>query len=196
MKLTQYLAILAIAGIIAACSKGDTGATGPQGLTGSAGATGPKGDTGATGATGAPGAEGNGNVKDSTYLVSSWSDNNTYYYINLTDKALTSTILDSGAVEVFWSINNGVNWNSMPYTYVATVDYYWQFTTSLNNVEPQWDYNGIGAGSSPTSIYSVGSIYIKVVCIAPSAKREHPHTNWKNWAEVNEILLNGKANNQ
>ncbi len=182
MRAVHYLSILAIAGVFACCSKGDTGAVGPVGATGAngtQGATGPKGDTG---------AQGNANVVSQTFTASAWTYSNPQWYENFSVTALTSTIVSAGAVEVYLSANAGTNWTALPYTqYGSVANYVAGYTYGLNSLEVTWIYNSVGSGSDPNTYYSTSACLIKVVCIAPAIIKKYPGTDWKNSAAVAQI---------
>ena len=154
-KLSIILAIFALGFMLTSCGK--DGATGPQG------------------------PQGNANVYANTYVVSSWSLNSTNYYIDLYDADLTSDVQGSGAVQVFLSLNNGVDWNALPMTYVGSPYYVMAYSTEIKNVYIDWIYSGTGVGSDPNTIYGTNCLF-KVVVIPPSYKK--PNVNLRNYAEV------------
>jgi hypothetical protein len=134
--------------------------------------TGPKGDSG---------ANGNANVQASTYQVSNWTNGSDFWYTQLNVPALTAAAQSSAAVEVFLSTNNGTNWFALPYTSVNSTNYFMGFVTSINTVEIQWTYNGIGNGSSPNAYFGA-TCQFKVVVIPPAAKK--PKVDTKNYEEL------------
>jgi hypothetical protein len=146
-KLLRFTYFSLVVLLAVSCEK--NGAVGPQGL------------------TGATGTSGNANVKGSTWSIVTWSVKDTLWYTNLTDSALTASVLSSGAVEVFWSTNGGTSWNTMPCSWNKGGNYTWQYSTSLYNIQPQWIFNGTGEGNDPNSTFGA-VVSIKVVCIAPS----------------------------
>ena len=136
---------------------------------------------GKDGATGPEGPQGNANVYANTYVVSSWSTNSTNYYIDLYDADLTSDVQGSGAVQVFLSLNNGVDWNALPMTYVGSPYYVMTYSTEIKNVFIDWIYSGTGFGSDPNTVYGTNCLF-KVVLIPPAYKK--PNVNMRNYAEV------------
>jgi hypothetical protein len=144
------------------------------------------GTTGPTGATGSQGPQGNANVTGQQFTVSSWSNNGSFYYTDFSVSALTPDILSGGAVEVYLSINGGTNWVALPFTQYASTDYIWTYVTGDFLVEPHWEYNGVGLGSDPNTVYGT-TCEFNVVCIAPATINAHPNTNWKNAAEVAQL---------
>jgi hypothetical protein len=123
-----------------------------------------KGDTGPSGKDGKDGAA---NISSTTYNASTWLSGSGSWYVNLSVPALTSSNLNSAGVQVFFSINSGANWWALPYTEVASTDYFFNYTTSAGNVQPQWVYNGVGLGSNPNTYYSA-TVQLKVVVIPPA----------------------------
>jgi hypothetical protein len=133
MKKTNYLLLMliSVALFTTSCKKGDDGPQGAQGdkgdtgaagATGIAGATGPKGATGAAGpagATGATGATGTANV-----IYSNWEyakafsdttiDNSNLKVGYITVPKLTTEILNSGSIQVYFTYGGGVL--PLPYT--------------------------------------------------------------------------------
>lgn len=99
-----------------------TSLTGPKGATGATGATGPKGANGATGATGATGAQGPAGTANVVY--SAWQyansfadsiiDNSQVKVGYVKAPSLTTTILNSGTVLVYFTYGGGVM--PLPYT--------------------------------------------------------------------------------
>lgn len=149
------------------------------------GDTGPSGTNGTNGTTG---KNGNANVKSSIFTVTNWSSNSNYYYVNITDNNVTQAILDSGAVVVYWTPNAGTNWAELTYYVYSTTGpgYYLEFNHFLNQITVYWVYAGGGLNATPTSLYP--TIKFKVVCIAASAMKKHPDTNWHNYSEVQKVL--------
>lgn len=145
---------------------------------------------GNTGPTGPAGQNGNANVTATNYLASSWTNGSSYWYIDLDVPALTASAQSNAAVEVFFSTNNGTSWTSVPYTAVATTNYFMGFVTQEGLVEVQWTYNGVGNGSSPNSFFGT-TLKFKVVVI-PAAKIK-PGVNTQNFDEVKkEYNLSGQ----
>ena len=61
------------------------------------------------------------------------------------------------------------------------------FITAVGDIEVRWEYNGIGSGSSPTSIYGTASQF-KVVVIPPAVKKANPNVDLNNYNEVKEAF--------
>ncbi len=96
--LTIPCLVVAIALIIASCSKGPVGPAGPIGTTG---ATGPAGSNGAPGATGATGTA---NVIYSAWLnVKYQGSDTTGWFATITAPRLTDSILNKGAIKVYFN---------------------------------------------------------------------------------------------
>jgi hypothetical protein len=96
--LTIPCLVVAIALIIASCSKGPAGPTGPAGPIGAAGPAGSNGTPGATGATGTA------NVIYSAWLnVKYKGSDTTGWFAQITAPRLTDTILNKGAIKVYFN---------------------------------------------------------------------------------------------
>lgn len=105
---------------------GATGATGAAGQTGTTGATGATGQTGATGATGATGPQGPAGTANVIYsgwitidpnLRDSTIDASYELVSDIPAPKLTSTIINQGAVLVYFTFGSGVF--ALPYTSYA-----------------------------------------------------------------------------
>lgn len=145
------------------------------------GAVGPEGPSGTNG------TNGNANVKTMTFTVTTWSSNSNYYYVFLTDTNITSSILNSGAVEVFWHIT-GTTWNPVPWRTYNPANYTLLAQASLGQVAVYWTYDGGTINQSFNSYWSVSTFSVKVVCIAGSAMKRHPETNWNNYSELQKAV--------
>ncbi len=133
------------------------------------------------GPAGPVGPAGEVNISSYTFTASSWSSTSSYWYYNFTVPALTSSNIDSAAVQVYAS--TGGNWIALPYTEVASTNYFMGFNTGINNVQVTWIYNGLGLGSSPNSFYTA-TLRIKVVVIPPSVRKANPDIDYNNYNEV------------
>src|ERR1039458_10240822 len=142
--------------MISGCNKdaavGPQGSVGPAGLNGSTGTTGPSGATGPTG---------NANVSTYTYAVPSanWGSNAGGWYALLIDSALTSSNINTAAVDVYFSPGTSGTWFAVPYSAITSIDYFMNFSISTNNVTIWWVYNGGGIGSNPSSFFGVDPIH-------------------------------------
>jgi hypothetical protein len=156
-KIQNCLLITAIAVLFNSCAK--DGATGPAGPTGPAGAT------------------GSANVTATTFSIFSWSQSSFWYSI-LSVPAITTTVNNSGTVQVFFSVSNGTNWVALPFTVVSSTDYFFEYWAGVNTVQVEWLYNGAGSGTDPNTFLGT-TVQIKVVVIPP-AMRKHgiDNTNW------------------
>lgn len=121
-------------------------------------------------------------VTSKTYSVPTWSSNSTRWYITISVPELTSSNINSAAVQVYFSIDN-TNWTALPNTVVLSTNYFMGYITSVGTVDVTWDYNGIGIGSSPNSVYSATSLF-KVVVIPPAAIIANPDLDLNNYNKV------------
>ncbi len=156
-KTLQILSFIPLFFALTNCQKGDKGPAGPAG------------------------PAGNANVTATNYIASTWTNGSSFWYIDLDVPALTSSAQSGAAVQVFFSTNNGTDWTAVPYTAVATTNYFMGFVTQQGAVEVQWTYNGVGNGSSPTSFFGT-TLKFKVVVI-PASKIK-PGLNTQNFYEL------------
>lgn len=131
---------------------------------------------------GKDGKPGNANVTAKTFSVPTWSSNSTRWYISLSVPEITSDNISSAAVQVYFSIDNS-SWTALPNTVVASTNYFMGYITAVSTVQVNWDYNGIGIGSSPNSFYSATSLF-KVVVIPPAAIAANPDLDLNNYNKV------------
>ena len=116
MKTIKFLTAITAVGIAVAFYSCSKGAQGEQGIQGT------------QGIQGNPGAPGNANVKSNTWNINSWSNNGSYYYINLADANITSAIQNNGTVEAFLKRDAGTTWIALPFTqYDASADYFMNY---------------------------------------------------------------------
>ncbi|MBI4932111.1 MAG: hypothetical protein HY841_15240 [Bacteroidetes bacterium] len=125
------------------------------------------------------------NVKAQTFSVTSWAYSSPSYYANYSDADITSTVQNSGTVDLFFSSNGGTTWRALPFTqYIGTSDYYWGYNTSVGNVQPTWTYSSsLSSGSDPNTVYGVTAMF-KVVCVSAGARKANPDLDWSNYNEV------------
>ncbi|MDR6944528.1 hypothetical protein [Mucilaginibacter pocheonensis] len=127
MKKLNYLLLFFAVPVLSllSCKKGDVGPAGP------AGPEGPKGATGASGAAGADGTDGANGAKGATgtanVIYSDWAtaknfrdttaDNSAMHAADLAAPKLTTSIINSGTVMVYFTFGGGVY--TLPYTSYA-----------------------------------------------------------------------------
>ena len=145
------------------------------------------GPAGTAGTNGTNGTNGNANVKTMTFTVTTWSSLSAYYYVYLNDTSITSTILNSGAVEVFWHIT-GTTWNQTPWVTYNPAGYTLIQQAALGKVTVYWTYDGGTLNQSFNAFWGVSTCNFKVVCIASSAIKKHPDTDWNNYSEIQRAL--------
>ena len=139
-----------------------------------------------TGPAGPAGANGNPNVTQQTFTVSTWSNGNANSYpvweAKLIVPALNSKAL-LGAVEVFYSLGNqpGV-WNPLPATVNMGSISIFNFNTRIDTLTLTFDDGG---GYPPNVAFSGGaSMQVNVVIIPPAMRK--PNVNHHNYAEVKQ----------
>jgi hypothetical protein len=174
-----FVLIASLIAVFPGCSK-----------TGPAGATGPAGPTGPQGPTGSQGPEGNANVLVDTFTVvnSQWIYNSQYYfetspgsyteyftrYDDVTDSAVTPSILNTGEVMVFFVPNpiaNPNQWAPMPYVFLdgsGSFTYNVAFQTFPYTVELEYFFNVINNGTAPPvlSTWKIPTYKFKIVVIS------------------------------
>ncbi|MFL5754106.1 MAG: hypothetical protein ACJ76F_11910 [Bacteroidia bacterium] len=156
-KVSIILVLFVTGFTVSNCKKGDTGPEGPAGSV---------------------------NITSKTFTVKTWASNSSFYYASLSIAELTSDVNSKGVVQVFLSTNSGTNWVAMPYTAVASTNYFMNYITGVGLVEPHWVYNGVGVGSDPNSFYSA-TCQVKVVIIPPSMKKRN--VDYKNYEELRTV---------
>lgn len=172
MKTTcKIISTIALSVVIAlsGCVKGDKGPKGDTGAQGAQGATGPQGN------------QGNANVQSATFTVSasSWVISPPSYYATINYSAITQSIVNTGAVLVYWSNGSG-GYSQLPLTYYPTASY-------SRNMEPV-SYNG-GVNiwvydSDLTQTIAPGTQVYKIVVIASNYMK--PGVNHDNYNEVKQ----------
>ncbi len=136
---------------------------------------------------GAPGKDGSANVSSIVYTITSWSSNSSKYYTVLSVPSITADNINTASVQAYFStIDN--SWLAMPFTKVASTDYYMGYTSSVGVVQINWDYNGLGIGDDPNTFYGVSSCKFKVVVIPPAILKQYPTVNMNNYSEVKEAF--------
>lgn len=153
MKKTTFVLVLFIGLLVNGCTKGKDGAPGPAG---------------------------NANISALNYTPT-WNSHSSpsFWYANLSVPALTMANINSASVQVYFSTTSGV-WVAVPYTEVASTNYFMNFLTTAGIVEITWTYNG-GLGSDPNTYYGT-TVQAKVVVIPPAAMK--PNVNMHNYKEV------------
>ncbi len=159
--------VVVIVVFVSSCKQGDTGPVGPQG------------------------AKGNANVKVDTFTVTNanwlWNSDYTLYtgsgsstswftrYTDKIDSTITSGILDSGMVLVFFTPNDSAQWAPLPYSFPSFGDafyYNFVFQTMVGKVRLHIFFNGVDATSTiPTlSTYTFPNYKFKIVIVAGTLK--------------------------
>lgn len=170
--------LVAISLLFANCKKGDAGPEGPAGPAGPAGAQGPKGDTGTA------------NViysawLDVTYTVDIADNGDTLgYYANIPAPKLTSAILNSGEMKVYFNFGTTAQPDVVPlplsdpfYGLVFTVDYFVQRIYVYANFDP-------------STVVSGGNKYYqhRYILIPGSVPGRMAKPDWKDYNKVKEQL--------
>jgi len=157
--------------------------------TGPAGATGPAGSTGSTGPQGPQGPEGNANVLVDVFSLvnSQWIYNSQYSletsngsyteyftrYHDVTDSAVTSSILNTGEVMVFFVPNPIVDtnqWAPLPFQFVDGSNiftYNIAFETMPYTVRLHYFFTQLQAGTIPNlATFNIPTYKFKIVVIS------------------------------
>lgn len=162
MKKATFLTTIVLSLFLNSCKKGDTGPAGENGK------------------------DGNANVTTTTFQVntSAWMNGSSYWYVDIPVPSLTSTNHGSAAVQVFFSTNSGVNWYAVPYTAVASTNYFMGFATGIGVTEIQWTYNGVGNGNDPNTFFGA-TCQFKIVVIPPAMIKKG--VNYNDYSELKAV---------
>jgi hypothetical protein len=119
--------LVAVTMIIASCSKGPAG---PAGATGTTGATGSNGTTGATGATGTTGTA---NVIYSKWLDLTFTTTDSVVWeAQITAPLLTDTILNTGAIKVYFNAGSDSTNSQIVLTLPVTDPFLFNVPVTIN----------------------------------------------------------------
>ncbi len=164
MRKSVLLLSAAVVLFSAACTK--TGPQGPQGV---------QGPQGQTGATGPAGVDGNANVVGSApFTVTDWTRNGNVYYADFSLPTITSSVVNSGIVEVFKKYGT-TDWTNLP-------DISGKTSTVFNFYNGGFSiYVQNSDGTLPTY---PGTQTFRTVVITSSQRMANPKTNWKNYKEA------------
>jgi hypothetical protein len=171
----KTLATGMVAGMILFISCSKEGPTGPQGVAGT---------------NGTNGTNGVANIAVETFTLNSgnWSYSTTYldYTAVLNDAALIQSVQDSGAVEVFYSINSGSLWSALPCTInVGSGAFYtFAFSSATAAATLTWTYFGSGTGTDPSTAFSGANLEFKVVTIPPALRKANPNVNFHDYNDI------------
>lgn len=139
------------------------------------------------GKDGEPGKDGSSNVTSTVFSVSSWSSNSTRYYTQLSVPELTSENINTASVQVYFSTVDN-NWIAMPFTQLASTNYFMGHISTINKIQVNWDYNGIGLGDDPNEYYGISNSKFKVVIIPPAILKQYPDLDLNNYNVVKQTL--------
>lgn len=133
------------------------------------------------GPPGKDGKDGNANVKSSTVTFSTWTwDSSTNYeYSDFTWSAITSSIVNDGAVLIYLSTANG--WVPLPRTIYPTTSYSesQRFLYNLGTFKIIVQDSDLLPPSPALTTWT-----IRVLAIESSGLKTHPNTNWGSYEEV------------
>jgi hypothetical protein len=137
-----------------------------------------KGEIGPAGANGANGADGNANVVSSIVTTSAWTNVSNYWQADFTYPAITSDIVDNGAVFIY--IKNGTAYAQLPFTFFTSSTY-----SSLIDFEYYLGgFSIYSTDSDLTTPANPGTKTFKVVVISASQRMANPSVNFHNYNEV------------
>ena len=131
------------------------------------------------GATGPAGPTGNANVQSTTVTISNWSYSAPSYYVNLSYSAITSNIINSGAVLVYAQTGTGT-YSQLPLTVYPSSSYSssLEVVSSLGSVQVIWTDSDLTQPANP------GTWTFKIVAIASSAIAENPNVDLNDYNQV------------
>lgn len=139
------------------------------------------------GATGPTGKDGNANVQSSTLTFSTWSwdASSKFEYCDFTWPAITSSIVNSGALLLYINTANG--WAQLPRTlYPATA-----YTESQRFVYNVGTFKVIVQDSDlsePNPALGTWTVKIVVIESFGAMKKANPDLDWNNYTEVKTRL--------
>jgi hypothetical protein len=164
-----FTLILGVSMLFTSCSK--DGATGP------AGPTGPTGPAGSGSGTG---------IKDTVISMtsSSWTVATNYDYAVVSVPQITSAFLAKGEVFVFFSANGGVQWDALNYTSLNPAGYTLDYYANPGNLGLYF-----GPASNPNTFFSAATLQFRVVFATNGAIKQNPNVNWRDYSQVNALLL-------
>jgi hypothetical protein len=135
--------------------------------------------TGPRGPQGPAGYDGNANVIGSNpFLVSAWSYSNNVFSASFNDADLTSSVVNTGLVEIYKQYPDG-SWTNLP-------DIDGVVSTVYNFYQGGFDIYVLTTNGSTTP--APGSINFRTVIIPSSLRLAHPNTNWKNYNEAMAVI--------
>jgi hypothetical protein len=195
--------------LLTGCSK-----TGPAGATGPAGTTGAAGAAGATGAQGPQGPEGNANVMVDTFTITNaqWHWNSAYSfetapssyteyftrYHGVVDSAITSGVLDSGQVLVYFvpdPLVNGNQWVPLPYQFTdgsGNFNYEIAYETSSDSITLHFFFIQLVASATipVLSTYNIPTTKFKIIAMTGSISTAmyHAGIDVGNYSAVSKFL--------
>jgi hypothetical protein len=196
--ISQLFKLGLILSIFVMACKGPAGETGPAGATGAqgpAGATGATGPAGPAGKDGKDGAGASSNITTTGWLTvkkTDWQvfDDSTAYFNIFPDKNITQSVLDKGAVMVYFkgATDNGY---ILPLPYDASVfqiTYFPFFDATLGGAM-EIDFIPFLDGVSPADFESeLAFRYIIIKDIALATGGRAKAINWKDYNEVKREL--------
>ncbi len=133
------------------------------------------------GPQGPQGPAGEVNVKSYTFQATNWQYSSSQWLQSFSIPELTPESIDSAAVLVYFK--EQTSWNALPFTEVASTNYFMGFKYVVNAVTINWTYNGVFSGDDPTTYYGTTLTY-KVVIIPDQARKANPDIDWTNYEEV------------
>ena len=139
------------------------------------------------GKDGEPGKDGGANVTSTVFSVSSWSSNSSRYYTLLSVPELTADNINTASVQVYFNVGDNA-WKAMPFTQLASTNYFMGHISAINSVQITWDYNGLGIGDDPNEFYGISASKFKVVVIPPAILKQYPNVDLNNYNEVKETF--------
>jgi hypothetical protein len=135
------------------------------------------------GPAGKDGKDGNANVQSATFTVASWNYSSPSYYADINYSAITSGIINSGAVLVYLSNGSG-GYSQLPLTIYPSSAYSETFetVTAPGLVRIYITDSDLTAPNTP------GTLSFKVVVIAASARIANPDVDLSNYNEVKKAF--------
>ncbi|MGL4597217.1 MAG: hypothetical protein ACRCYO_06805 [Bacteroidia bacterium] len=122
------------------------------------------------------------NIISKTFTATNWQSNSDLWYINFSLPELTSENINTAAVLVYFKTTG--SWWALPYTEVASTNYFMTCRSNVSTIGVNWIYNGLlSNGDDPTTYYGTTLTY-KVVIIPDQARKANPDIDWTNYEVV------------
>ncbi|MCA6361761.1 MAG: hypothetical protein IM638_01870 [Bacteroidetes bacterium] len=123
-------------------------------------------------------------VYEETVYAWDFNSNTDEWYHSVAVDGLTTNNIDQAAVLVYFKVATA--WRALPYTEVASTNYFMNYYSFAGRVEVIWEYNGVfGSGDSPNVYYGT-NVKLKIVVLSNSQRRANPDLDWSDYEAVKQ----------